>query len=1105
MFSFFLCFLLIVPQHGESAIHIAAACGNINILEFLVSRGARVDATDKHGANAVYFAARQGHVEAIRFLKERNCPLDGQDKSRETPMHVAARYDVLDVVEYLCQAGAKPNLQDQEMETALHCAAWHGHIIVSQVLCRAGWNPNLQNRGGETALLNAAARGYREIVHDLLESGAQLKIVDKNGSTALHHCIRSCHYDIAHHLISRASCWADLGDRHGETPMHLACQDGRLPIVQALCRAGYRLDPQNKKGCTPLHLAALHGHAEVVRQLCLAGANVDALTNVGDSPEQLALTEQQHEVVQVLSRLRKDGQRTHFAAQLRPSNAPLSRVKLKILGFSGSGKSALVESLKCGLLRGLFFRPRLCRPRLLSLAQPTSSSPTRCGNANAGNNALSASITNLYPGCENVSVRSRSMMFEPIIKKGSRNFLVSPSKSTSFTFDEQSTRAIDVQNTNISGAGEFSIWEFSGNPVYFCSYDLFLADDTTAIHFVLFSLEVTFEIQLNHLIFWLNSLKALRPIEEPFAYASQPNKPLRVVLVATHADIVNCPRGHSGEFVYRAGAQLLRKVKHRFGTDLDISDRIFVLDATAAQSKDVKLLRSHLLEVRTKIITEEKCVSSLCECMLAALPSWRKACGSVQLISWEHFAADMRNMNPLANAEQVDIVANQLHCMGEVHVFHSDTVQHLVLMDPRWFGSCVLGRLLSADRLRGLSRYRGRFAPDELQAALCEGLAETDELLQLLEAMGVCARDASPHPPTDSTDGTPSPEPPGIVMVTIPALIQETKMSQHRWEEEREGSVYGGVRIVPAEHPMPFPVGFFHKLQAVLSRFFFQPMSGTNGSETDVDLRLWVGGARVASRGAEAFVLNVASVHAIEVKVHGPQFNRAICLELLEFLCGTVETLAAGVMPGLAMSRHYLSPQQLKEQVEPLMAYQPRDFQRARLQNDGRLSNTFGEYYEDFASVLCFGCPKLYVHGTFGLDLHISELSLHARRRLARLLDPPDATGKDCCLLAMRLGLHDLLPGLQTTGRVQTCSPTDGTIIQWGKLEGHAADAPKTIGVLVNKLRDLGRRDAADMIVRLTPIFKINMEELGTGQYSPAQASSHTETSCNSLYSALSR
>uniref|UniRef100_UPI00358E46A6 death-associated protein kinase 1-like n=1 Tax=Myxine glutinosa TaxID=7769 RepID=UPI00358E46A6 len=292
-------------KHGESAIHIAAACGNINILEFLVSRGARVDATDKHGANAVYFAARQGHVEAIRFLKERNCPLDVQDKSRETPMHVAARYDVLDVVEYLCQAGAKPNLQDQEMETALHCAAWHGHRTVSQVLCRAGWNPNLQNRDRETALLNAAARGYREIVHDLLESGAQLKIVDKNGSTALHHCIRRCHYDIADDLISRASCWADLGDRHGETPMHLACQDGHLPIVQALWRAGYRLDPQNKKGCTPLHLAALHGHAEVVRKLCLAGANVDALTNVGDSPEQLALTEQQHEVVQVLSRLRK--------------------------------------------------------------------------------------------------------------------------------------------------------------------------------------------------------------------------------------------------------------------------------------------------------------------------------------------------------------------------------------------------------------------------------------------------------------------------------------------------------------------------------------------------------------------------------------------------------------------------------------------------------------------------------------------------------------------------------------------------------------------------------------------------------------------------------
>jgi len=60
-----------------------------------------------------------------------------------------------------------------------------------------------------------------------------------------------------------------------------------------------------------------------------------------------------------------------------------------------------------------------------------------------------------------------------------------------------------------SGVGDFCIWEFSGNPVYYCSYDYFAANDPTAIHLVLFSLEEPYETQLNQVTFWLNCLKAL--------------------------------------------------------------------------------------------------------------------------------------------------------------------------------------------------------------------------------------------------------------------------------------------------------------------------------------------------------------------------------------------------------------------------------------------------------------------------------------------------------------------------------------------------------------------------------------------------------------------
>ena len=46
-------------------------------------------------------------------------------------------------------------------------------------------------------------------------------------------------------------------------------------------------------------------------------------------------------------------------------------------------------------------------------------------------------------------------------------------------------------------------------------------------------------------------------------------------------------------------------VPSRFGTDLQISDKLFVMDVGASNSKDMKTLRSHLQELRTSIISVE--------------------------------------------------------------------------------------------------------------------------------------------------------------------------------------------------------------------------------------------------------------------------------------------------------------------------------------------------------------------------------------------------------------------------------------------------------------------------------------------------------------------
>ncbi|XP_076853731.1 death-associated protein kinase 1 [Brachyhypopomus gauderio] len=1060
-------------KHGTPPLLIAAGCGNVQIIDVLIRKGAEIQALDKSGANAIYYAARNGHVQTLKFLHEKKCPLDIQDKSGETALHVAARYGNVDVVQYLCSIHANPNLTDREQEVPLHCAAWHGYSAVARVLCEAGCDVNARNREGESALLTASARGFRDIAECLLEHGADLESTDKDGHIALHLAVRRCQIEVVKCLLSH-HCYVDHQDRHGNTPLHIACKDGNLALVALLCGAKANLDIPNKFGKTPLHVAACNGGLEVARRLCVAGANTEAITNDGKTAEDLATAEHQDHIALLLARLKKDNHKGGYIQQLRPTQTAQPRIKLKLFGHSGAGKSTLLESLKCGILRSFFRRrrPRLTNP-VRHPASPASSKP-----------AVSASISNLYPGCENVSVRSRSMMFEPSLTKGVLE-VFTPAHNSLSAADDTATKAIDIQTANVNGVGDFSVWEFSGNPVYYCTYDYFAANDSTAIHLVLFSLEEPYETQLSHVTFWLNCLKALTLPDDNIAFSGKIRNPLHVVLLATHADIANLPRSFGGEFGYDKERALLKEVRNRFGNDLQIADKLFVMDAGASNSKDMKLLRNLLSELRSSIISSCRPMTQLAEKLLATLPSWRKSTGPNQLMSLQQFVADVQEqINPLASEEDLRELAQQLHSMGEINIMQSETVQDVVLLDPRWLCSNILGKLLSIETPKAIHHYRGRYRQEELQTLVSEG--DVDELLQILDAMDVCARDLAN---------------PG--MVDVPALIR-TGGLQRSWsdEEVEDALLYGGVRIVPAEHLTPFPCGLFHKLQVNLCRWSRQQQPE---AEAD-DARLWNGGARVGLGGVDALVLLVNHGQGVEVQLRGPEMERARCYSLLDTLCGMAECLLAATLPGLLTTRHYLSPQQLREHHGPIMLYQPRDFFRAQARGESALANTMGGYRESFSSIVALGCTQMYKRGTLGGDVPAAEVGYLARRKLCRLLDPPDALGKDWCLLAMNLGLSELAAkystgtnGTPPPDPFSVPSPTAALLQEWSQRSG------ATVGILVAKLRELGRRDAADFLLKAAPVFRVNAESMGTPPEPYGPVCNGGGTSYNSISSVISR
>ncbi|PAA93188.1 hypothetical protein BOX15_Mlig010017g1 [Macrostomum lignano] len=293
---------------GNVPLHAAVNCGDPNAVRLCLELEADIDTEQEDSSTPVHFACLKGELEMVQMMfefqpKNVRDVLAHRDKNGHTPLHKAVMFNHSELAKFLLSKGSDPELRDNQDNTALLLAARKSafdclvtlfcsgadisavdvdgrnvvHLCTINGTKKDQWNNpcivkklapllNLKDQYGCTPLHYATQKGDLMITEKLLHLGAHCRVANNDRSTPLHFAARYGRLNTCRHLVESCPPLLNTLDRLGQSPLHLAAENGHAKIVRILLQRG-AVFQKDTNGNTCLHLAVRNGHMDCIRLL----------------------------------------------------------------------------------------------------------------------------------------------------------------------------------------------------------------------------------------------------------------------------------------------------------------------------------------------------------------------------------------------------------------------------------------------------------------------------------------------------------------------------------------------------------------------------------------------------------------------------------------------------------------------------------------------------------------------------------------------------------------------------------------------------------------------------------------------------------------------
>lgn len=275
-----------LTHDGRTYIFWAAYRDNLEMMRFLVEKGAKTDVIDSHGYSIVNFAAVTGQLSPKLYDF---CVTQGADITKDTNndganalLLVAPFAKNYEIIAYFVSKGLSLQSTDNEGNGLFNYAAKGGNNSFLKLLVDKGIDYKTKSNKGENAII-FASRGLRrktntlETFKYLASLGINPNVKTTDGETPLH-SLASKSKDLAtFKYFVEKGVNVNQTDKNGNTALLLAAYRNDEAIVRYLASQTKNRNHQNKEGRSALLNAVYRNTPETVAFLLEKGADITVI------------------------------------------------------------------------------------------------------------------------------------------------------------------------------------------------------------------------------------------------------------------------------------------------------------------------------------------------------------------------------------------------------------------------------------------------------------------------------------------------------------------------------------------------------------------------------------------------------------------------------------------------------------------------------------------------------------------------------------------------------------------------------------------------------------------------------------------------------------